>query len=175
MDEELEPGLERIAAAARRPVQLDARFDDRVMAAVRRTSRPSAGAPRRLAIAAGIAALMLGSAWLGRRTAPGGDPSAAPVRGTAAADRVVEFVVLAPGAAQVTLAGDFNEWSMSATPLEATGRPGVWSVTLPLPAGRYEYAFVVDGERWLPDPNTPRAHRGDFGLANSVITVTGRT
>lgn len=175
MDDDLDLSVERVVAAARRPVRLDPAFDDRVMAAVRQSSPRPAGIPRRLAIAAGIAALMLGSAWLGRRTAPGGDHSGTPVPVTAAAERVVEFVVLAPGAGQVTLAGDFNEWSTSATPLAAADEAGVWSVTLPLSAGRYEYAFIVDGERWLPDPSTPRAHRGDFGVPNSVITVTGRT
>lgn len=174
-DDELNPMLERVAATARPAVRLDSQFDDRVMAAVRATPRHGADGFRRFAIAAGIGVLMLGSAWLGRRTAPGGDLAGAPTPATAAAERVVQFVVLAPGAGEVTLAGDFNEWSTSATPLTATGRAGVWSVTIPLPAGRYEYAFVVDGERWLPDPSTPRAQTGDFGLPNSVITVTGRT
>lgn len=174
-DDGLNPQAERVAVAARRTVRLDPRFDDRVMAAVRTTPRPAAAGVRRFAIAAGIAGLMLGSAWLGRRTAPGGDLAGAPTPVTAAAERVVQFVVLAPDAGAVTLAGDFNEWSTSATPLTVTGRAGVWSVTIPLPAGRYEYAFIVDGERWLPDPSTPRAQTGDFGLPNSVITVTGRT
>ena len=87
----------------------------------------------------------------------------------------VRFVIVAPGASSVSLVGDFNSWNLGATPLAATEREGVWSVTVPLAAGRHEYAFVVDGVRWIADPSAPRAGSSDFGAANSVVTVTGRT
>lgn len=174
MIDETDSPIERLAAEARRPVAFDPRFDDRVMAAVRRVPR-EAPVWRRLAIAAGIGALMAGSAWIGRQTAPRPEAIEAAIPATTAADHRVEFVVLAPGAGRVTLVGDFNEWNISSTPLTATGRDGVWSVTVPLSAGRHEYAFVVDGERWIADPNAPRAQSDDFGTPNSVITVTGQT
>ena len=80
-----------------------------------------------------------------------------------------------PAGQTVALVGDFNSWNVGATPLEATERDGIWTVTVPLPAGRHEYAFVVDGVRWMPDPNAPRAGTADFGPANSVVTVTDQT
>jgi 1,4-alpha-glucan branching enzyme len=46
---------------------------------------------------------------------------------------MTQFVLIAPGAASVTVVGDFNDWSMSATPLERAG--GVWSVAVPLGPG----------------------------------------
>jgi hypothetical protein len=184
-DQMRDPAIARVVAYARVPAQVRADFADRVLAEIR--AGALAAVPirrsgdrrqaRHLALAAGIAALMAGSAWLGRVTAPSpqalpGTISAAP---TIADGSVVRFVIEAPGASTVALVGDFNAWNVGATPLEATEREGIWTVTVPLPAGRHEYAFVVDGVRWMPDPNAPRAGTADFGPANSVVTVTGQT
>lgn len=86
----------------------------------------------------------------------------------------VRFVFTAPGAARVSLVGDFNDWDDSATPLHRTMADGVWTVSVPLDAGRHEYAFVVDGNEWKPDPAAPLAPRSDFGAPNSVVTVAER-
>ncbi|HEU4830495.1 MAG TPA: isoamylase early set domain-containing protein [Gemmatimonadales bacterium] len=180
-----DPAIARVVAYARVPAQVRADFADRVLADIRAGAlavvpvRRSGERRRvsRLALAAGIAALMLGSAWAGRMTAPrSAEPAAlAPAAPTIADGSVVRFVIAAPGASTVALVGDFNAWNVGATPLQATEREGVWTVTVPLPAGRHEYAFVVDGVRWLSDPNAPRAGTADFGPANSVVTVTGQT
>ncbi|GAB1343314.1 isoamylase early set domain-containing protein [Gemmatimonas sp.] len=74
-----------------------------------------------------------------------------------------------PAAANVSVVGDFNEWSVSAAPLVLDN--GVWSTTLPLAPGRHVYAFVVNGERWLADPRAPQATDADFGRPGSVIIV----
>ena len=47
---------------------------------------------------------------------------------------------------------------------------GTWIIDVPLVAGRYAYAFVVDG-RIEVDPTAPRAG-GDFG-ENSILMVRG--
>jgi 1,4-alpha-glucan branching enzyme len=73
----------------------------------------------------------------------------------------------------VALAGDFNDWSTTATPLRPAGASGAWVVTVPLTAGRYHYAFVVNGQEWLTDPGAPRAPGDDFGAPSSVLTVGG--
>lgn len=88
----------------------------------------------------------------------------------------VRFVLYAPGAQRVTLAGTFNEWDPAATPLTPGGEGDVWLTTLALPVGEYQYAFVVDGRRWLADPAAPRVDDG-FGRANSFLSVRreGRT
>jgi 1,4-alpha-glucan branching enzyme len=56
-------------------------------------------------------------------------------------------------------------------PLRPTADGAVWSVTVPLTPGRHEYAFVVDGTDWVPDPAAPPAPGADFGEPNSVVTV----
>jgi pullulanase len=56
----------------------------------------------------------------------------------------------AGSATSVFLAGSFNSWSTSATPL-TKGEDGIWTVTLDLEAGVHEYKFVVNGS-WIADP-----------------------
>jgi hypothetical protein len=85
----------------------------------------------------------------------------------------VQFVLVAPGAKSVALVGDFNDWNSTATPLAAVRAGGVWTITVPLPPGRYTYNFVVDGSRVMPDPAAPKAPADDFGTPASVVTVAG--
>lgn len=87
----------------------------------------------------------------------------------------VKFVLVAPQASHVTVVGDFNNWNPSAHPMERTPTGGTWTVTVPLEAGRHEYSFVVDGKHWMPDPAAPLAPDDGFGVANSVLLVSGST
>jgi hypothetical protein len=57
--------------------------------------------------------------------------------------------------------------------MERTPTGGTWSVVVPLSAGRHEYAFVVDGKQWLPDPSAPLAPVDGLGAPNSVVLVGG--
>lgn len=201
MPDELDSVLQRAVAALRLPVRSFDGLDDRIMDAVRaEPTHPRRAHVRRwtatrytvrlsplgaLAAAAAIAGVLLGGVWAGRRSAIQAAPGSglatsiaaqAPRTGSGdAAVQSVRFEVAAPGAAQVALVGDFNDWNPAATPLRATRRNGVWSVTVPIAPGRHEYAFVVDGERWIPDPHAPRAAAADFGSANSVVTVAERS
>jgi hypothetical protein len=167
-----EEALRLLAALDREPVTLAAALDARVLAAVRRrAATPSLW--RRLvarrevrlrlrpwtlvpALAA-AAALVL---FLSRPAAP--PPAAATV--------TVRFVLFAPEAQQVALAGTFNQWDPAATPLVRTGASGIWAATLILPAGQHQYAFVVDGARWVADPSAPAVDDG-FGRQNSVLAL----
>jgi len=182
-DEPNDPVVQQVAEFVRTPVALREDFDEAVMERVARHERSRVAGrvtgdlsrpATRFLLAASIAAVMVGSAWIGRITAPA-TPAAPPSVATRSEGSVVEFVVLARGASTVNLVGDFNEWNTSATPLQATEREGVWSVKVPLPPGRHEYAFIVDGERWMPDPAAPRAQSDDFGTPNSVVTVMGQS
>jgi hypothetical protein len=101
-------------------------------------------------------------------------PLAAPVA-LAGSPADVKFVFVAPGASQVTVVGSFNGWNPSAHPMQRTPTGGTWTVTVPLGAGRHEYSFVVDGKHWMPDPAAPLAADDGFGVANSVLLVTGST
>src|SRR5690349_8135010 len=60
-------------------------------------------------------------------------------------------------AQRVSVVGDFNGWDPDATPMRRAGAPQRWEVETRLEAGRSEYAFVLDGRLWVPDPNAPLA------------------
>ena len=79
-----------------------------------------------------------------------------------------QFVLTAPTAKQVAVAGDFSGWK----PVHVMTRSeaGVWTVVVPLDPGVHEYAFVVDGERWVADPTAPPVRDG-FGGVNSRLAV----
>jgi 1,4-alpha-glucan branching enzyme len=81
--------------------------------------------------------------------------------------------LVAPAASRVSVVGDFNDWDAGATPLARMAGGGVWTVEVPLSAGRHVYTFVVDGKRWVSDPSAPADNDDDFGRPNSVVTVAG--
>lgn len=83
----------------------------------------------------------------------------------------LRFSLYAPQAASVALVGDFNGWgSMAELSLKPAGK-GMWSVDIPLPSGRYQYAFLVDGQRWVTDPRAEQHVSDDFGRQNAVVTI----
>ena len=88
----------------------------------------------------------------------------------AVASNAVPIKLVAPSAHSVSVAGTFNGWQPAAMPLRPTPA-GEWMGELKLPAGRYEYLFVVDGE-WLPDPAAREAVANPFGGMNSVVSVS---
>jgi 1,4-alpha-glucan branching enzyme len=81
----------------------------------------------------------------------------------------VRLVFHAPEAHDVAVAGSFNDWSPAAAPL-ARLDGGIWTITLALRPGQHQYAFVVDGRRWVPDPGAPAVEDG-FGRRNSVLAI----
>ena len=48
---------------------------------------------------------------------------------------------------------------------------GAWTLVLQLPAGRYEYAFVLDGQTIIPDPLAEFYEDDGFGNQNGVLIV----
>ena len=190
-DLEFDPTLEQVVAVARRPVAMDPAAKRRLLVAVRAEARPrrssglawlTAARPMRLSpiagalLAAGLVGVgvLLGLELRTPRTVAIGDPAIPGVKLPSAIDagrNGVKFVLVAPQAARVSLVGDFNDWDPAATPMERTPTGGTWSVVVPLKAGRHEYAFVVDGKQWLPDPSAPLAPVDGLGAPNSVVLV----
>ena len=92
----------------------------------------------------------------------------------------IMFRYHAPSARLVTLAGNFNNWGgtqgggrydPSINPMSDSNGDGTWTLVVPLPPGRYQYKFVIDGGvRWEQDPNNPdKALEG--GIENSLVVV----
>ena len=194
---EQDPYVDWIAREAKRPVTVDPMAVERVMARVRLEARPSRrGArwrwllePRTLplspvvgtALAAGLVGIgiFLGHTQIDRggRSPTGRDTVAVRQPPLASHDTIIKFVLVAPHASTVSVVGDFNNWDTNATPMTRTPTGGMWSVAIPLKAGRHVYAFVVNGAngstQWVADPTAPLAPEDGLGAPNSVVLVGG--
>lgn len=181
--------LERLAREYRDALPpLPPALDERVMAAVRRRAAPAGITvpeparrrpslvrwfiePQQVRPAWGVAlaAAAALAVFVARRPVVVDAPAAAVA---AAPDTIyVRFELAAPAAQQVALAGSFNGWGNDAITLSKS-TAGTWSVTVPLPVGEHRYQFVVDGERWVPDPAAHAQIDDGFGGTNSVIVVS---
>ena len=125
-----------------------------------------------LAAVAGLALMATGALIASRLGSLGHVPTpGAPTASSLQATRAVRFVLVTVSATRVALVGDFNDWDASATPMRRDARSGVWDATLRLAPGCHSYAFVLDGNRWVPDPQAPLAPADDFGSRHSVVVV----
>jgi|JI8StandDraft_1071087.scaffolds.fasta_scaffold01658_4 hypothetical protein len=199
-DDDFDPFIAEIARELRAPVSIDARFDERVMAAlepavipitVHRSARPwyrrtfnfSVSQVAGLAAAAALVGVVTMKAAkpgaeeaatvaVQQDSAPALQPVADVTRDPSALE-LQQFLLIAPNATSVSLVGDFSDWDPSRFKMERVSDDGAWSITVPLPPGRYEYQFEVDGKLRITDPTRPQTS-SDFGSANSVITVEHR-
>lgn len=140
-----------------------------------RGARPRAGvlgwmiAPRPLrpaaVIGAAAAAIFLAVALTRTLERPG------PRRDTGLAQAVyVQFVLKAPGAKSVAVAGDFSAWAANLLLEDADG-DGIWTGVFPLPPGLHKYMFLLDGQRWLTDPFAAAYVDDGFGGKNAILQV----
>jgi hypothetical protein len=164
-----------------RPVVLHGGEVERVMARVRAVAGPRArgGTPRRrrasrtmvlglmvsVAVAGGGSVIGLASAralWRASFPAPLqasatliGDSIVATLHDTLG---LVRFALHVRGASRVVLAGDFNGWSASATPLARKEGTAQWTTVVPLRRGDSRYAFLIDDTRWVAAPRVSGLH-----------------
>lgn len=152
---------------------------DRIMSAVRSTDTARARRARRsaasrlrsaamacVASAAGLAMLVASGRAMWQSSLPEPFEASATLIGDsidyALHDTfdLVRFAFRARGASRVVVAGDFNGWSASATPLVREHVPNVegWSAVVPMRRDDGRYAFLVDDTRWV---RAPRAARSD--------------
>ncbi|MBX6366261.1 MAG: isoamylase early set domain-containing protein, partial [Gemmatimonadetes bacterium] len=64
--------------------------------------------------------------------------------------------------------GDFNDWSPT-TPMKR-GKEGALQAAVDLePDREYQFRYVIDGERWINDPQADAQVANPFGSENSVV------
>jgi hypothetical protein len=70
------------------------------------------------------------------------------------------------------LAGNFNDWNPANDKylLKDDDGDGIWSITVKLPPGTYQYKFVIDGQ-WTKDPSSPGDAPDGFGGRNGKFDV----
>ncbi|MDR1419541.1 MAG: glycogen-binding domain-containing protein [Treponema sp.] len=91
------------------------------------------------------------------------DPS--PLRGPPGS---LSFTFRGPPGETVTVAGNFNGWDPFM--YELTENPaGVYSLTLPLPPGTYQYVFFHRGERRLDPYNFSRVYTRDGKPVSQIV------
>lgn len=83
----------------------------------------------------------------------------------------VRFVLDAPDAKTVFLAGDFSSWDPKGMELRKTPS-GVWERKIRLRRGQaYSYNFVIDGSTWVVDPAAPERVDDGFGGESALIRL----
>lgn len=91
------------------------------------------------------------------------------IAGKGLRQRRINFVLDAPDAHEVYLAGSFNNWSITKHPMKQNGDRR-WKKTVVLGPGDHEYKFWVDG-RWTEDPQNERRCVNRFGTVNNIVKV----
>jgi len=198
-DQSRDQFIDQIAAELKRPVRFDPRFDERVMEALnapeviplhpdRRysTRRPWIVRPWTLrvspigafAAAAALVGVVAIGVWQVRpvdqvqvAVQPIEGGNLVPVSNSGEEPLVVQqFTFYRTGVKSLALVGEFNSWDEHSTPMTEVSK-GVWTVSVALRPGVYEYQFIVDGTKRETDPSMPKVE-SDFGSPNSVVTVS---
>ncbi len=89
----------------------------------------------------------------------------------------VTFIVTAEaaqGAKTINIAGDFNSWSSTDTPLKQQ-KDGSFSVKIELDAGReYQFRYLLDGSRWENDWKADKYIPAPYSNADNSVVVTSK-
>ena len=83
----------------------------------------------------------------------------------------VVFTLGLSQARSVAVIGTFNGWNPRGFEMKFDEVQRIWSLSLSLPEGRHEYAYLVDGQTVIPDPETVFYQEDGFGNKNSVIIL----
>jgi serine protease AprX len=79
------------------------------------------------------------------------------------------FIFHDDGAHSVSVAGDFNGWSQT---LLKRNESGLWFTDIVIPGtGRFEYKFIINGQRWIEDPSNGMKAPNNYGGLNSVLVL----
>ena len=197
-EESRDPFIDQIAAELRRPVRLDPRFDSRVMESLNSADviplhpasqrrRPWIVRPWILRVSPigvfATAAALIGVVAFGAWKFSAIDQvqvadsqvtgSLIPVANDGEEPLVLhQFTYYQKGLESISLVGQFNDWDADSTTMTEVS-PGVWTVSLRLRPGVYEYQFILNGTERVTDPTMPQTP-SDFGSPNSVVTVSPR-
>lgn len=83
----------------------------------------------------------------------------------------VRFMLEAPGATRVSLAGSFNGWLKDSILLTRVKGTSWWWVDVPLQKGEHTFMYVIDGVTWMTPPTADDFVRDEFGYSNGIVIV----
>jgi len=79
--------------------------------------------------------------------------------------------VIFDSATQVNLVGEFNNWELDSMPMNKL-KDGDFSISIYLEKGQeYQFKYLIDGWRWVNDPDSDKHVPNGFHSENSVIIV----
>lgn len=85
---------------------------------------------------------------------------------------IVRLMLEAPGVREVSVVGDWNGWDPAADRLTDRDGDGIWEIELRLKRGEeYQYQFLIDREKWVPDPKAPFQVEDGFGGFDSILQI----
>ena len=90
---------------------------------------------------------------------------------------VVTFIVTADAAQNaktINLAGDFNSWSSTDTPLKKAA-DGSFSVKVTLEANQeYQFRYLIDGQKWENDWKADKYVPAPYSNSDNSVVVTSK-
>jgi hypothetical protein len=105
------------------------------------------------------------------KTTPAQVAASQPPAVSAAQAEAVTFKLYAPQAQSVAVIGEFNGWGAQPAAVLKRQANGQWQATVPLPPGQYQYAFLVNGQKVVADPQAMAYVQDDYGHRNAVLTL----
>ena len=77
----------------------------------------------------------------------------------------------AQGAKEINIAGDFNSWSSTETPLKKN-KDGNFSVKIALEAGKeYQFRYLLDGKHWENDWAADKYIPAPFSHTDNSVVI----
>lgn len=122
-----------------------------------------------LGASAVVALLLVTLVFLGR--IPNGKDATSIIDRTGKMGTAVTFTLNMPDASNVNVIGSFNQWTPNGFRMHWDKSRGLWILSVRLETGRYEYAFLVDGQVVVPDPEALLQQDDGFGNKNSVLVI----
>lgn len=82
----------------------------------------------------------------------------------------VTFTVHAEAGQDVRLAGSFTDWETKAKKMAFKKKNGIYTATVKLAPGEYQYKFII-GDKWATDDQNTEFVPNDKGTFNSKLVV----
>jgi 1,4-alpha-glucan branching enzyme len=82
----------------------------------------------------------------------------------------ITFTVHAEAGQDVRLAGSFTDWETKAKKMTFKKTNGVYSATVKLAPGEYQYKFII-GDKWTTDDQNAEFVPNDKGTFNSKLVI----